>query len=185
MTRAALCVLALLSCNAAHAINVCTDAAGRTSIQDQPCMLPAASGKNEPVAATALTPEVAADTVKRFSATLQSRDVVTATRFLAPSFKASLQTDTGQRWLDRQSFTRLLSQSLTAARTYEVKSSCAKPVAVPQGFEVTCETRDTLTLLSKQLGSESTETHTVVLIDGVARFASIKSRQHGNTRAGT
>lgn len=178
MTRSALCLLVLLSCNAAHAINVCTDASGRTSIQDQPCTLLAATGKNEPIAATALTPAIAADTVKRFSANLESRDVVTATRFLTPKFKASVQTDTRQRWLDRTSYAQLLRQSLTAAKTYELKTTCAKPVEVPEGFEVTCESRDTLTLLNKQLGGTSTETHKVVLADGVARLASIQSRQH-------
>jgi hypothetical protein len=57
----------------AFAINVCTDASGKTIYQQQPCLSLAPRQENAPVATQAITPAIANETIRRFRASLTPR----------------------------------------------------------------------------------------------------------------
>lgn len=177
MNRAFRClIVSLIGAPAlAMAMNVCTDAAGKTVYQQQPCPPLPLRRENAPLAAAALTPAVVEETVRRFRASLSNRDAATAAEFLAPTFTASIRTASGTERYDRAAFAGMLTQVLNAAAVYKSAALCAAPVMGDFSASVTCEVRESLTLLKKSSEGLSNDTHKVAVFDGVAKLVSITS----------
>lgn len=175
-SRIALCSL-FLAPTAALAVNVCTDASGKTVYQQQPCLALAPRQENAPVAARTLTAAVATETIRRFRASLSSRDATNAANFLAPSFTASIQTAKGAEQYDRAAFADMLTRVLNAATVYKSSAKCTAPVLADSIATVACEVHETLTILKKTSDGVSSDTHRIAVVDGVAKFVSIASIQ--------
>lgn len=172
-----LLALSLAAPASAWAVNVCTDASGKTVYQQQPCLALAPRQENAPVAARAITPAVAAETVRRFRASLSSRDATNAANFLAPGFTASIQTAKGTEQYDRAAFADMLSRVLNAATAYKSAARCSAPVIADASATVACEVHESLTILKKTSDGVSSDTHRIAVVDGAARFVSIASIQ--------
>lgn len=171
-----LLVAALLGMpTAALAINVCTDASGKTVYQQQPCLALAPRQENAPVAAKAISPAVAAETIRRFRASLTSRDATMASNFLAPSFTASIQTSKGTEQYDRAAFADMLTRVLNAATVYKSAAKCSAPVIADATATVACEVHESLTILKKTTEGHSSDTHRIAVVEGAAKFVSIAS----------
>jgi len=162
---------------AALAINVCTDASGKTVYQQAPCLSLEPRKENAPVAATAMTASLATETIRRFRASLSSRDATMASHFFAPSFKGSIQDAKGTAHYDRTTFAEMLTLVLNAATAYKSEAKCATPVIAEGIATVVCEVRESITILKKTSESVSSDTHKIGLTDGAAKFVSISSIQ--------
>lgn len=160
------------------AINVCTDTFGKTIYQDQPCQsVPPVAG-NAPIAAKTLTPTVVRDTVKRFNAALSMRDVTTASRFLAPKFKATIEDASGVTRYSRDTFSKLLADVLNAATSYEVLPRCGHVEIQGDEAIVQCELTERLVILKRRHGGTSTDNYRLVLNGGYVQLQAIEAKKH-------
>lgn len=161
----------------AVAINVCTDANGRRTYQDQACPMLPAKAENQARPAGDLTARIAGETVQRFHQTMSQRDIAAATGYLARSFRATIERPKGTSRPTRGEFAKMLTDVLGAASQYQSLATCDEPDGGQGEWLVRCEVREHLVLLSKTTEGNSTELYRVILEDGHARLAEIKSKQ--------
>jgi hypothetical protein len=176
--RCAAIVIAALKCVPACAINVCTDAEGKTVYQDQACLSVAPNARNQPVAAQVLTAPLVLETVRRFQAAMSARDVTTAGQFLTPNFKATITTESGTERYTRTTFIRLMTDVLNAATSYESVARCGD-VSIGSGEAVIrCELKERMVLLKRQAGGDSTSEYRVVSSGGRVLLSTNESKAH-------
>ena len=164
--------------SSAWAINVCTDATGKTVYQDQPCQsLPPVTG-NAPVPASNLSAANVMETVRRFNAALTARDVTTVNRFLASGLKVTTTNAKGTERYTREAFIAMLAQVLNAATSYESSARCGK-VDVREGeATVQCELSERMVLMRRTQIGRPTETYKLVLNGGLVQFSEIVTQDH-------
>lgn len=156
---------------------VCTDAQGRTTVQPQACTPLPPQPANGPVLATQLSAAGAREAVRRFRASLTARDAATATSHLAPVFSATIQTASGTSSYDRASFADLVTRVLQAASAYRSVARCAPPVIDGEVAVLRCEVQESMTLLGRSQSGQSSDEHTLSLVDGAVRLVAIRSVQ--------
>jgi hypothetical protein len=174
---AALSAIAALTVPA-WAINVCTDATGRTVYQDQPCLAVAPVVANEPVAARVLTPALVSETVRRFGAAMMARDPTTAIRFFAPGFKSSLTNAKGTQSFTREEFIDMITQVLNAATSIETVARCGKADVQRGEGTIECELSERMVLMKRTQLGRSTERYRLIVSEGVVKFIEMNTREH-------
>jgi hypothetical protein len=175
MKRWILLMTTAAALSAAQAQHVCTDADGKRSYQDRPCEALPTKTQNAPLAAGRLDAKTALAAIQRYQAAMSDRDTTAAVRFLARGFSSRAESPKGTEAYDRRGFVQLLTRVLNAASQFRSQANCAAPVADGAKFRVTCAVTESLEILGRKQGANSTEVYTVLLEDGEVRFSEIVS----------
>ncbi|SMC25757.1 protein of unknown function [Andreprevotia lacus DSM 23236] len=160
----------------AFAINVCTDAAGKVSYQDDPCPELPSNKAIQPVRASKLTPRVVQDTISRYSQALQARDYAAARRFHSSQLVVEITNKKGTARYDGRTFGEMTRRVLQAAQRYQVSTRCDTPKIEADRAMVTCQVNEQMVLNNKPMGGTSTEQYVFVLEDGQARYLSVAAK---------
>lgn len=157
---------------AAHALHVCTDAAGKSTIQDKPCAARDAAPQFVPAKAAALTPALALDAAHRLSGAMQARDVSALRRLLARGFEARLTGRNGETAsLDATRFGEFTGSVLHALKSYQVTRTCRHDPAGDSAGVVAlrCRYSDRMEYFQRTQVSQGDEYIRVTLEDGEVR----------------
>lgn len=156
--RAMLLVLmAGLPCGAMAAWT-CTNEAGKTTFQDRPCEGKAPSGKWSPVKTRELTTAGAQETLRRFDAAVNERDLVSAGRLLSKDFRSLLVDKRGRHELGRNEYMESVTRVVQASARYQSDRRCndGRPDALSQSLRLECRNVQRIDL--KRRGGSSAET---------------------------
>jgi hypothetical protein len=168
MTRTRLILRALVACLAcspllAAAAWVCTDAAGHTSFQDRPCEGKPPSRNWAPVKASELTTAGAKETMRRFDAALNERDMVAAGALLASNFTTLFPERDRLVPLGRAEFMNRYTRVVQASKIYRSEHLCQEGVADPgtRTLKLDCRNAESIDILHR---AKSTDTRELVRI---------------------
>ncbi len=139
-TRAALVMLMMGLPLAAQAAWTCTNEAGKTTFQDRPCEGKAPSDKWVPVKTRDLTTAGALETLRRFEAAVNERDLVSAGRLLSKDFRSLLEDKRGRHELGRDAYMESVTRVVQASRRYQGERRCndGRQDALSQSLMLEC-----------------------------------------------
>jgi hypothetical protein len=160
--RASLVVLGACLPWAAQAAWTCTNEAGKTTFQDRPCETKAPSDKWAPVKTRDLGSAGAQETLRRFDAAVNERDLVSAGRLLSKDFRSLLEDKRGRHELGRNAYMESVTRLVQASKRYQGEHRCndARPDALSQSLRLEC--RYTVRIDQARRGGNSTETLEIV-----------------------
>ncbi|MBC7957669.1 MAG: hypothetical protein H7Y33_17600 [Cytophagales bacterium] len=160
--RAALLVLMAGLPWAAHAAWACTNEAGKTTFQDRPCEGRAPSGKWSAVKTRELTTAGGHETLRRFEAAVNERDLVSAGRLLSKDFRSLLVDKRGRHELGRNEYMESVTRAVQAAKRYQSERRCddGRPDALSQSLRLEC--RNAVRIDQMRRGGNSVETLEIV-----------------------
>ncbi len=138
--RASLLVLLVGLPWGAQAAWTCTNETGKTSFQDRPCESKAPSDKWAPVKTRDLTTVSAQETLRRFDAAVNERDLVSAGRLLSKDFRSLLVDKRGRHELGRDQYMESVTRLVQASKRYQGERRCndARPDALSQSLRLEC-----------------------------------------------
>lgn len=142
----------------AQAAWTCTNEAGKTTFQDRPCEVKAPSGKWSPVKTRELTTSGAHETLRRFDAALNERDLVSASRLLSKDFRSLLVDKRGRHELGRNEYMESVTRVVQASARYQRERRCddGRPDALSQSLRLECRNEERIDL--KRRGASRNET---------------------------
>lgn len=160
--RAALLVLMAGLPWGAQAAWTCTNAAGKTTFQDRPCEGKAPSDKWAPVKTRELTSAGAHETLRRFNAAVNERDLVSAGRLLSKDFRSQLVDKRGRHELGRHEYMESVTRVVQASKRYQGERRCndGRPDALSQTLRLEC--RHAVRIDQARRGDSRVETVEVV-----------------------
>lgn len=178
MKPVALALLLGLSAGPALALNVCTDADGKISYQQQACEGRSPQLVNQPLKAQALNPRLAKVVVDRFAQAVSARDAQATQQHLASSFVVVVHTEKGDRRMSRAQFTQMVRTVLNAASSYQYRmENCG--AATPEGdkLNMECTSVEDLELIKRKGGGRAEQKIQIGLEDGFVKIFRMESRQ--------
>lgn len=124
----------------AQAAWTCTNEAGKTTFQDRPCEGKAPSGKWSAVKTRELSAAGAHETLRRFEAAVNERDLVSAGRLLSKDFRSLLVDKRGRHELGRNEYMESVTRMVQAAKRYQSERRCneGRPDALSQSLRLEC-----------------------------------------------
>jgi len=124
----------------AQAAWTCTNEAGKTTFQDRPCEGKAPSGKWSAIKTSELTTAGAHETLRRFDAAVNERDLVSAGRLLAKDFRSLLVDKRGRHELGRDEYMASVTRVVQASKHYQSERRCGdgRPDALSQSLRLEC-----------------------------------------------
>lgn len=124
----------------AQAAWTCTNEAGKKTFQDRPCEGKAPSDKWAPVKSRDLTAAGAQETLRRFEAAVNDRDLVAAGRLLSKDFRSLLVDKRGRYELGRNEYMESLTRVVQASKRYQSERRCndGRPDALSQTLRLEC-----------------------------------------------
>jgi len=147
---------------AGHALNICTDAAGKPTFQDKPCETRDAAPQYTPLKAASVTEAGALETMKRLTGAMGARDVVAMQRLMAANFESRVfmsrdKKDPGV--INRAQVADLFTRVLQAAKAYHLQRSCSRDTAHQAAGEIAlnCNYTGRIEVLSHASGSGGVE----------------------------
>jgi len=160
--RASLLVLMACVPWSAQAAWACTNEAGKTSFQDRPCEGKAPSDKWAPVKTRDLSTAGAQETLRRFDAAVNERDLVSAGRLLSKDFRSLLEDKRGRHELGRNAYMESVTRVVQASKRYQGERRCndGRPDALSQSLRLEC--RNTVRIDQPRRGGNSVETLEIV-----------------------
>ncbi|MBC7995518.1 MAG: DUF4124 domain-containing protein [Rhizobacter sp.] len=160
--RASLLVLMASLPWAAQAAWTCTNQAGKTTFQDRPCEGKAPSDKWAPVKTRDLSSAGAQETLRRFDAAVNERDLVAAGRLLSKDFRSLLVDKRGRHELGRNEYMESVTRAVQAAQRYQGERRCndGRPDALSQSLRLEC--RNAVRVDQSRRGGNSVETLEIV-----------------------
>lgn len=114
------------------ALNICTDAEGQVSYQQQACPALTPQVANQRVMSSSLDPQGARLVVDRFYSALSARDAQAAQQHLAQRFINVLNSSAGVQRRGREQYMGAMRPLLNAASSYDFTVLSCGP-AVPEG----------------------------------------------------
>ena len=173
----------------AQAAWTCTNEAGKTTFQDRPCEGKAPSGKWPAVKTRELTLAGAQETLHRFEAAVNERDLVSAGRLLSKDFRSQRVDKRGRQELGRAEYMDSVTRLVQASKRYQSERHCGdgRPDALSQSLRLECRNAERI---DQQRRGSSVETQEIVrlALEGdeikIVEISSV-APQPGNTSAST
>jgi hypothetical protein len=140
----------------------CTNEAGKTTFQDRPCEGKAPSGKWSPVKTRELTTAGGHETLRRFEAAVNERDLVSAGRLLSKDFRSLLVDKRGKHELGGNEYMESVTRAVQASKRYQSERRCndGRPDALSQSLRLEC--RNAVRIDQVRRGGSSVETLEIV-----------------------
>lgn len=166
---------------------ICTDAAGHTSFQDRPCEGKTPSKNLTPVKATELSAAAAKETVRRFDAALNERDMTSAGRLLRTDFKTQFPERDRLVPLGRDEFMDRYTRVVQASKSYRSDHRCQEGELEPQTrtWKLTCRNAESIDILHRAKSTETRELIRLGLEGGELKIVEISNLPSDAVAAGS
>ncbi len=157
----------------------CTNEAGKTTFQDQPCQAKAPSGKWVAVKAGELTTAGAHETLQRFDGAVNERDMASAGRLLSDNFKSMVVDQRGRFEVGRADFLDALSRVVHASKRYRRDHQCNDgwPDPLSQTLRLECRKVERVEVMRRASTTEVFERVSLSLEGGEIRIVEISPIQ--------
>jgi len=154
---------------------MCTNAAGKTSFQDKPCEGKAPSTKWLPVKANELTLAASKETLSRFDAAVNERDMLAAGRLLSKNFKSVVVTPRSRSELNGADYMDLLTRTVQASKSYRSDRRCGEgePEPLRQTLKLECRNTERVEQGRRARAAETHELIRLTLESGEIRISEI------------
>ncbi|MEO8152315.1 MAG: DUF4124 domain-containing protein [Rhizobacter sp.] len=143
----------------AQAAWTCTNEAGKTTFQDRPCEGKAPSGKWSAVKTRELTVAGAQETLRRFEAAVNERDLLSAGQLLSKDFRSLLVDKRGRHELGRAEYMESVTRVVQASKRYQSERRCGdgRPDALSQSLRLECRNAERIDTLRRGSSVETLE----------------------------
>jgi len=157
----------------------CTNEAGKTTFQDQPCQAKAPSAKWTALKAGELTTAAALETVQRFDGAVNERDMASAGRLLSDNFRSLVVDKRGRSEVGRADFMDALTRVVHASKRYNGARQCNEgwPDPLSQTLRLECRKLERVEVLRRVSTSETLERVSLSLEGGEIRIIEISPIQ--------
>ena len=157
----------------------CTNEAGKTTFQDQPCLAKAPSGKWAAVKASELTTAGAHETLLRFDGAVNERDMASAGRLLSANFRSMVVDQRGRSEVGRPDFMDALTRVVYASKRYQRDHQCNDgwPDPLSQTLRLECRKVERVEVLRRSSTTEMLERVSLTLEGGEIRIIEISPIQ--------
>lgn len=155
----------------------CTNEAGKTTFQDQPCQAKEPSGKWAALKAGELTSAGAHETLQRFDGAVNERDMASASRLLSDKFRSMVVDKRGRSEIGRADFMDALTRVVHASKRYHGARQCNDgwPDPLSQTLRLECRKLVRVEVMRRASTLETLERVSLSLEGGEIRIIEISS----------
>lgn len=173
-----LLVFLAFSMQSVQAMNVCIDEQGKKTVQDQPCPKSVTAIANEPMMADSLSVANAQETVRRFTAAINDKNLDQMKSFLGASFSNEVHR-AGQASISmsKSQYIAEMTKDLSVPGKITILRSCSlQSEHDKESMVFSCQVKEQQEAGGKEENVVNSDEYiTVVINDGVIKIGSIKA----------